>query len=142
MLFSILFLVITFLVYLCIPKLRNIHGKCLMCYTLSLMFLFGSLSVVQMDLFDLRIDHVNCEAVGYALYLSIMMSFFWMNVMSYDIWNIARWVKINGKSPKSHTVLLVIRILSITSKSWCPHFVVVRFMAKWRKSLTFLLSQV
>ncbi|CAG9805772.1 unnamed protein product [Chironomus riparius] len=89
MLISIPFLIITFLVYALIPELRNLHGKCLMCYTLSLTVLYATLSIIQMDKTHLILQTLPCIASGYLLYLSILLTFFWMNAMCYDIWKIS-----------------------------------------------------
>lgn len=86
--FSIPFLIVTFLIYATTPKLQNLHGMNLMSYvaflTLSFVFLaiinYGAISVEQLTTGNI------CKAVGYTFYLCLMTSFFWMNVMSYDIW--------------------------------------------------------
>ncbi|XP_070491483.1 uncharacterized protein [Chironomus tepperi] len=89
MLISIPFLIITFLVYALIPELRNLHGKCLMCYTLSLTVLYAILSIIQMDKTHLLLQTFPCIASGYLLYFSVLLTFFWMNAMCYDIWKIS-----------------------------------------------------
>jgi hypothetical protein len=95
MLISIPFLIITFLVYALIPELRNLHGKCLMCYTVSLTILYAVLSLIQMDKEHLILQTFPCIASGYLLYFSVLLTFFWMNAMCYDIWKISRWVNLN-----------------------------------------------
>lgn len=92
MLISIPFLIITFLVYAFIPELRNLHGKCLMCYTFAMTLLYTSLSMIQTQVFGMEPSQLECIALGYFVYISIFLSFFWMNVMCYDIWTIARYV--------------------------------------------------
>ncbi|XP_055619906.1 G-protein coupled receptor Mth2-like isoform X2 [Toxorhynchites rutilus septentrionalis] len=84
MLLSVPFLLITFFVYACIPELRNMHGKSLMCYVLGLAVGYTVLSLVQMQIFDG--DSIPCKVTGYMVYFSFMASFFWLNVMSFDIY--------------------------------------------------------
>lgn len=45
---SSVFLIATFLVYLMLPRLRNVHGLTIMCYTLSLTTLYISLGITQL----------------------------------------------------------------------------------------------
>lgn len=70
-----------------IPELRNLHGKCLMCYVFSLMILYLGLSAVQIDLSIMKVESFGCQFIGYAIYMSVLLCFFWLNVMCYDIWS-------------------------------------------------------
>jgi hypothetical protein len=45
---SSFFLLVTFLVYACLPSLQNLHGKTLMCYVISLFAAYVCLSVAQL----------------------------------------------------------------------------------------------
>lgn len=84
MLISVVFLLITFIVYAILPKLRNLDGKLLMCYISALAVSFVLLSVVQLKVID-EIDNV-CIVLGFVLYLSILISFFCLNAFAFDIW--------------------------------------------------------
>ncbi|XP_055537393.1 G-protein coupled receptor Mth2-like isoform X1 [Wyeomyia smithii] len=84
MLLSVPFLLVTFSVYACIPELRNMHGKSLMCYVFGLAVGYTVLSLVQMRIFEG--DTTPCKVTGYMVYFSFMVSFFWLNVMSFDIY--------------------------------------------------------
>ncbi|XP_046824916.1 G-protein coupled receptor Mth2-like isoform X2 [Vespa crabro] len=79
---SIPFLIITFLVYAIIPELRNIYGKTLMCYvaclTISYCFLINS----QFKYLPRNI----CIPVAFFMYFFFLASFYWLNVMCFDIW--------------------------------------------------------
>ncbi|CAG9803976.1 unnamed protein product [Chironomus riparius] len=90
MLFSIPFLIITFCVYAFIPELRNLHGKCLMCYVLSLTILYISLSAVQLDRENVLLETIQCAVFGFSIYICVLLCFFWLNVMCYDIWSTFR----------------------------------------------------
>ncbi|XP_035786269.1 G-protein coupled receptor Mth2-like isoform X1 [Anopheles albimanus] len=84
MLISVPFLLMTFFVYACIPELRNMHGKSLMCYVLGLSVGYTVLSLVQLKVFPG--SSISCAISGYIVYFSFMVSFFWLNVMSFDIY--------------------------------------------------------
>lgn len=89
MIFSLPFLLITFCVYGFIPELRNLHGKSLMCYVFSLTVLYISLSVVQLEASGM-IESLPCILSGYMIYISVLLCFFWLNVMCLDIWSTFR----------------------------------------------------
>ncbi|XP_052894771.1 G-protein coupled receptor Mth2-like [Anopheles moucheti] len=84
MLLSVPFLLLTFFVYACIPELRNMHGKSLMSYVLGLAVGYTVLSMVQLSVFPGLSS--SCVISGYIVYFSFMVSFFWLNVMSFDIY--------------------------------------------------------
>ncbi|XP_058982387.1 G-protein coupled receptor Mth2 isoform X2 [Musca domestica] len=86
MLFSIPFMVLTIIVYLAIPELRNQHGKSLVCYLFGLIvgysLMGASILNVSMDVLG-----IECKIVGYTCYYSFMSAFFWLNVISFDLWH-------------------------------------------------------
>lgn len=91
MLASVPFLIITFCVYGAIRELRNLHGKCLMCYVSSLTLLYISIATIQIWHTELSEDHKTvCTILGYTSFTSILMCFFWLNTMCYDIWSTFR----------------------------------------------------
>ena len=78
-LFSLLF---HFVVYMCLPPLRNIPGKCLICLVVSLfvgqlLFLVGTPRT--------EIPEV-CVSLAVIMHFAFLAAFFWMNVMAFDIW--------------------------------------------------------
>lgn len=83
---SIPFLIITFLVHAFIPQLRNLHGKTLMSYVACLTFSFIFLVVINDATISQFLVGKICKTTGYLFYGSMLSSFFWLNVMSYDIW--------------------------------------------------------
>lgn len=89
MIFSLPFLLITFCVYGFIPELRNLHGKSLMCYVFGLSVLYISLSVVQLEETFMP-ETISCVLTGYMINISVLLCFFWLNVMCYDIWSTFR----------------------------------------------------
>lgn len=92
MLLSVPFLLITFLVYGLVPELQNLHGKSLMCYVFGLTVLFISLSIVQLAKEEERMSDIACITFGYLIYSSVLICFFWLNVMCFDIWSAFRGV--------------------------------------------------
>lgn len=62
---SLPFLVATAAVYVLLPKLRNLHGRCLLCYVLSLTVGSSFLVFVQANFFNLNIEHPQaCNVCG------------------------------------------------------------------------------
>jgi hypothetical protein len=90
MLMSIPFLIITFCVYGVIRELRNLHGKCLMCYVLSLTIFYITQMVTYFWSYEMSNNKQVCSIFGYTNFTSILMSFFWLNAMCYDIWSTFR----------------------------------------------------
>uniref|UniRef100_A0A2M4BL65 Putative g-protein coupled receptor mth2 n=1 Tax=Anopheles marajoara TaxID=58244 RepID=A0A2M4BL65_9DIPT len=83
-LISLPFLVATFVVYAILPELQNVAGKSLMCYVASLAVSYLLLALGRIDVYDYQ--SVACRATAYTLYFTLMASFFWLNVMSFDIY--------------------------------------------------------
>lgn len=82
-LFSIVALTIHLFVYALLPSLRNLAGK-------NLMSLVGSLLAAQMVfLFGLGRTEIYevCVVLACAIHYFFLASFFWMSVMSFDIWH-------------------------------------------------------
>ena len=65
MLFSVPFLVITFLVYGLIPELRNLHGKNLMSYVLCLSVAYTTMAIIHLKTEDIATTHHQfCRWLG------------------------------------------------------------------------------
>ncbi|XP_017487930.1 PREDICTED: G-protein coupled receptor Mth2 isoform X1 [Rhagoletis zephyria] len=86
MLFSIPFMILTIVVYLSIPELRNQHGKSLVCYLIGLIIGYSLLAMSS-----LRMDYYSsiafCKTLGYVAYYFFMAAFFWLSVISFDLWH-------------------------------------------------------
>lgn len=91
MLFSVPFLVATFLVYAILPELRNVHGKSLMCYLFGLAVGYSVLSGIQLNGNEF-VEPTLCRVLGYIIYMSFMSAFFWLSVISFDLWWNFRYV--------------------------------------------------
>lgn len=85
MIVSVLFLLITFMVYAIVPELHNLHGKTLMCHMASLIAAYTGLVIHKFD-FEYLSHHSVCIFLAYIMYFSFIASFFWLNVMCFDIW--------------------------------------------------------
>ncbi|XP_032665065.1 G-protein coupled receptor Mth2-like [Odontomachus brunneus] len=84
---SLPFLLLTFVVYTILPELWNMHGYILRGYVGSLLVAYIILGVFQFmsDKPDGLSDAV-CIGSAFGVYFSFMASFFWLNVMCFDIW--------------------------------------------------------
>uniref|UniRef100_A0A6M2E015 Putative g protein-coupled receptor n=1 Tax=Xenopsylla cheopis TaxID=163159 RepID=A0A6M2E015_XENCH len=81
---SIIFLILTFLVYLVLPELHTIHGKVLMHYVGALAVAYSLLAFIQIS--TKSISDGECVSYGMICYIAFILSFFWLNIMSFDIW--------------------------------------------------------
>jgi hypothetical protein len=90
MLTSIPFLLMTFLIYSFIKELRNIHGKCLMCCISGLICFYLSQVMIQLNHETIFNSEWLCKSSGYVAYISILICFFWLNVICFDIWSTFR----------------------------------------------------
>lgn len=90
MMISLPFLFTTFIVYGIFAELRNLHGKSLMCYVLGLLIMYTALIITQLEAKSFAPETFACIFCGYMIYVGVFMSFFWMNVMCYDIWSTFR----------------------------------------------------
>lgn len=99
---SSVFLIATFVIYLILPRLRNVHGLTVMCYAASLAAMYIGHGVNQLSR---GLTTTSCILLGISLtksntvfhslnecfkaslnHLTFLSSFTWLNVMSLDIW--------------------------------------------------------
>lgn len=81
---SVGFIAATIVVYIWLPELRNLHGKCLLCYMICLAIGYVGLACVQLQLVD---GPPLCEPVGYIIYAGFLSAFFWSSVIGFDLWS-------------------------------------------------------
>ncbi|XP_073994351.1 probable G-protein coupled receptor Mth-like 3 isoform X2 [Rhodnius prolixus] len=91
LLISDLFLVITLIVYMAFPTLRDLQGKSLMSFTACLCLGYFLLAIMQLEYFGFYISTEFCLIMGFILYYLLMSSFFWLSVISFNIWRSASW---------------------------------------------------
>uniref|UniRef100_A0A4Y0BIR4 G-protein coupled receptors family 2 profile 2 domain-containing protein n=1 Tax=Anopheles funestus TaxID=62324 RepID=A0A4Y0BIR4_ANOFN len=82
-LISLPFLVATFVVYALLPEMQNIPGKSLMCYVAALSVGYLLMALMRFNVFSYQSNW--CIASGYLVYAALLISFFWLNVMAFDI---------------------------------------------------------
>nr|XP_019931980.1 G-protein coupled receptor Mth2-like isoform X2 [Aedes albopictus] len=110
---SIPFLLATLLVYAWLPELRNIHGKSLICYIFALTNAYIILLIMHS-----RSNAIPCVTQGYLMYFFVLVTFFWLNVMCYDIfWTFSSGVVVRNERK---------RFLYYSLYAWvCPLVLVV-----------------
>ncbi|KAJ2949206.1 hypothetical protein O0L34_g6152 [Tuta absoluta] len=86
LLLSVPFLLATFIVYAFIPELRNLHGMCLMAYCAGLIVAYPLLAYLKLQIGDINVSPSGCLGIAFVVYYSFQTSFFWLNVMCFDIW--------------------------------------------------------
>ncbi|XP_075978093.1 G-protein coupled receptor Mth2-like [Anticarsia gemmatalis] len=84
MLISSFCMLLVLLVYSLLPNLQNIVGKILMAYLFSLIVTFVT-KAVQLIIFR-NIGDKECRIISAILYFFLLSSFFWSNIMSFDLW--------------------------------------------------------
>ncbi|XP_024889447.1 G-protein coupled receptor Mth2-like isoform X5 [Temnothorax curvispinosus] len=85
MLASVPFLVATYVVYWLLPDLRNLHGLTLRGYVGCLALAYSMLGVLQLTPQE-QIPNGICITFAFIIHFSFLASFFWLNVMCFDIW--------------------------------------------------------
>ncbi|XP_021920009.1 G-protein coupled receptor Mth2-like isoform X2 [Zootermopsis nevadensis] len=83
-LISSFFLLVTLLVYMLVPELRDLQGKCLMCSMFSLCLAYISLAVLQLQSHNL--SNTMCVSQAFFTYFWMLSAFFWLNVVSFNVW--------------------------------------------------------
>ncbi|XP_050461429.1 G-protein coupled receptor Mth2-like [Cataglyphis hispanica] len=83
---SLLFSMVMFIVYSIIPELRNIHGFILCGYSGSIAVL-NTMELVKTFIKRDAIGDFICIAYALFKYYFFMASWFWLNVMSIDMWH-------------------------------------------------------
>ena len=94
---SILGLMTLILIYFCFSPLRTLPGKCLLC-------LASSLALAQTafiaGMFAKEFD-ILCKSLAIFTHFTYLVSFCWMNVMAFDVWNTFRYkFSVAGPSQK------------------------------------------
>ncbi|XP_050546918.1 G-protein coupled receptor Mth2-like isoform X1 [Daktulosphaira vitifoliae] len=87
MFISLPFLMVTFFIYALIRELRNLQGKSLICHIGSLTIAYASSLFIQLHTESLvRYQNNICVILAYIIQFSFLASFFWLNVMCFDLW--------------------------------------------------------
>uniref|UniRef100_A0A2S2QEW5 G-protein coupled receptor n=1 Tax=Sipha flava TaxID=143950 RepID=A0A2S2QEW5_9HEMI len=128
---SIPFLFMTLLVYAFTKKLRDLHGKCIIGHVLSLLIAY--ISIIIGKLKTIGIDDKVCVIIAYITQFFTLASFFWLNLMCFDLWYIFRYGKKLKNEPK------MIKIYCLYAWGCSSLISIVTYVAdKWPKLMTFL----
>ena len=85
-----MFLVITFVVYILVSDLNNLHGKIVLSNVISMFFLTVFLIIIYN--YSLNLPTAICISFGYGSYFFTMSMFLWMSIMSFDLcWTFIRF---------------------------------------------------
>ncbi|KAL6420623.1 hypothetical protein ACFW04_014648 [Cataglyphis niger] len=84
---SISFLVPIFLVYSILPELRSVHGFMLCNYSgaMSVAYAIDSVDIIS-KIFFKAVHYSLCITFAFFTYFCYLASFFWLSVMSFDMW--------------------------------------------------------
>ncbi|XP_045131260.1 probable G-protein coupled receptor Mth-like 3 isoform X2 [Portunus trituberculatus] len=89
LLVSTAFLGITLIIYLSVPDLRGkLHGRCLI--SLAFAFFVAFLLISISYLTNTPQSPGVCITIAFFKHMSLLAAFFWLNVMSFDIWRTLR----------------------------------------------------
>lgn len=76
-------LLISFLIFMFVRELRNMYGK-------LITIMMGGLTVTDIALlcriYTTNVESHVCHTLGYISYYAIMFDYFWLTVLSFDIW--------------------------------------------------------
>lgn len=92
---SVPFLLATFALHAIVPRRRKLHGWNVMSYVASTTVSYLTLAAVQF--FTNHVSAAYCVAAAFIIYFSFMASFFWLNVMCFDIfWTFSGFRSLRG----------------------------------------------
>ncbi|XP_065199652.1 G-protein coupled receptor Mth2-like [Planococcus citri] len=86
---SAFFFILTFLIYLCLPSLRNLHGQLIMSYLFASAASYVMVVIHRTVQLRMYSDSI-CKTAGYTMLFVTLASFCWLNVISFDIWSTFR----------------------------------------------------
>ncbi|XP_043273228.1 G-protein coupled receptor Mth2-like isoform X2 [Venturia canescens] len=90
---SALFLVLTLVVYIVLPELRDIQDKSMASSVAFLASSYLLLGIEQMRPHDVEINEdILCLPLAFLLYWSFLSAFFWMNLVAFNVWRTV-WFK-------------------------------------------------
>lgn len=111
MLTSVPFIIATILVYILIPQLLNLVGKCVVCYLANLGSFYIIVAFVQIKgAKEEPIDEKLCTFLGYLIYFLQRSTFAWSSVISFDLCFNFRYACCNSIS----VLLNKVRIFSLS----------------------------
>ncbi|XP_025263964.1 G-protein coupled receptor Mth2-like isoform X2 [Camponotus floridanus] len=82
---SILFLISIFLVYSILPDLRNVHAFMLRSYS-GILSVAYTIDIANIFIKSDAVEYSICVTIASFQYFCFLTSFFWLNIMSFDMW--------------------------------------------------------
>lgn len=84
LLLSLVCLLAIAIVYNIITEFKNIHGKILLslCGSLAVTYILLILDLM----FRKKFSELLCISVGFIIHITFLATFFWTNIMAYDVW--------------------------------------------------------
>ncbi|XP_028048018.2 G-protein coupled receptor Mth2 isoform X1 [Monomorium pharaonis] len=89
LLVSLLFLLLTFIIYSILSELRNMHGYTLRAHVASLFITYAIMYFGHQNI-GLALDETFCILLAYIFNFFFLSSFFWLSVICFDIWSTFR----------------------------------------------------
>ncbi|GBP46521.1 G-protein coupled receptor Mth2 [Eumeta japonica] len=83
---SCVFILLTVAVYVFVPELLNLNGLVLIAYLLSLFVGFCLLTAREYLGAFKKMDNLTSLILTFLIYFTMMVTFFWLNVICYDVW--------------------------------------------------------
>ncbi|XP_071053392.1 G-protein coupled receptor Mth2-like isoform X2 [Onthophagus taurus] len=104
-LISVLFMLLTILVYITLPQLRDLQGKCILHTLAGLATAFLSLAILQISPIA---NNSTCIFMAFLTYASFLLAFFWLNVVAFNVWkNIVKPNMLNKNDDFWHMIYCV-----------------------------------
>ncbi|KAF5271724.1 hypothetical protein FQA39_LY08047 [Lamprigera yunnana] len=101
---SVIFLLLTTVVYVLVPNLRDLQGKCVLHSITALALAMLLLCIMQ---FGVTLRKGVCEAVGYVTFISFLAAFAWVNTLSFHIWRTTVLPNMAGTTNQWYCIYLV-----------------------------------
>ena len=120
---SCVFLAITFLVYIFVPELNNLHGKIVLSNVFTI-FLLTAYILFIYNSSDL-LNGFSCKIAGYSGYFLTMAMFSWMTIMSFDLC----WTFMRARLPSKGSALLKFVIYSAVAWGFSLAITIVIILA-------------
>ena len=108
---SCVFLLVTFIVYISVPELDNLHGKIVLSNVATIFLLTAYILLVYN--FSDTFSPLVCKVFGFSGYFFTMSMFSWMTVMSFDLC----WTFMRAKVPRRGSATLKFILYSRFSSS-------------------------
>ncbi|KAF4517033.1 hypothetical protein B566_EDAN004653 [Ephemera danica] len=80
---SVFFLILTLITYIFTPE-HNLHSRCMTVYCVCLAI--GSFGLAVIQITGESFTKTSCHLVAFITYYFLLSSFYWLNVMCFDIW--------------------------------------------------------